>query len=334
MDSIQQTKNNFLSGSETTEATEPNQREKQQASQIISRCERNVSLPIPPSLSKLFDRTLYLFTGPDMPLDHPSDYDYSLMSKTAYASSQQHKNKELSLPNGWTVSSYFENLSNGYFGAAYQNEEMKHIVIAHRGSDLTKAEVWKTDIQGIALNIVTEQQASAHIFTKKIKKQVEMLNRESGGNNYKFSHTGHSLGGWLAGTCAWYSNVSGVTFDSPDFRNMIEKLKESKPKFLDEETLDVITYLAASNIVNTCNDHVGTRYRLFPEDNLQHSTSQTPEKVRDLLESWPTLIKNVVEFLLQQPLNLDILNIHQHFIDGLIASFEFNKEYLFRCSKT
>ena len=301
MDSIKKTENNFVPNSSTTKIENLVEGEVQGGPRAISPYEKKLSVTIPPEWKSWFERDL------DLPLDRPSDYDYALMSKAVYASGKDHENNNVSLPDGWTIFSYSEDSDNDYFGAAYQNKEMQHIVIAHRGSNLTKLKVWKTDIQGIGLNVVTDQQASAYAFSKKIKNQIKENNY-----NYSISHTGHSLGGWLAGVYAWHGMVSAVVFESPGFRNMIEELKKAKPKELNEEDLDIIIYLAIPNIVNSWNDHVGIRYRLFPEDNLQNLTSN--------------LTKTIYEKAKRKLIPIDLQNLSQHLIDGLIASFEFDQE--------
>jgi NTE family protein len=61
-------------------------------------------------------------------------------------------------------------------------------------------------------------------------------------------------------------SVHAVTFESPGTRDVIEKLQSQLDAGQVNLTqLDIITYLSYPNLINTCNQHVGTAYSFEPE---------------------------------------------------------------------
>lgn len=171
---------------------------------------------------------------------------------------------------GWKLidEPYFA--KDGYFGAAYCNNDNKHIIIAHRGTQDLKD--WLTNVDLITRRL-NEQEASAwEDFSKKIVEKY--------GATYTYSFAGHSLGGWLAQTCLWkyqdqfvkneelaYQDAFAVTLDDPGAKELLEGLQprlESSYK-IEVKGLDITSYLSRPNIVNTAMGHAGSVYALFPD---------------------------------------------------------------------
>jgi len=133
-----------------------------------------------------------------------------------------------------------------------------------------------TDFFGVAQSGEVSQIESCLDFTQ------QMLGKLKDVDILSFSVTGHSLGGWLAQLTTYEARLGGlitnqvgkffdlhcVVFDSPGAKNIIEYHEQ---RFADDfktnlqKDLDITTYLSAPNLVNTCNAHVGTLYRIFPD---------------------------------------------------------------------
>jgi hypothetical protein len=108
--------------------------------------------------------------------------------------------------------------------------------------------------------------------------------------SFQLFFTGHSLGGWLAQITTLtteYLKREGnfflrsvddndryhphtVVFDSPGCKDMLLQMRDTfdvrmDGRSIDIEHLDITSYLSAPNRINTCNTHVGTVYRIFPD---------------------------------------------------------------------
>jgi hypothetical protein len=106
--------------------------------------------------------------------------------------------------------------------------------------------------------------------------------------SFQLFFTGHSLGGWLQQITTFtnkYLKIEGnvflgsmddndcyhshtIVFDHPGCKNMLSQLRGTfdvrlNGRFIDVEHLDITSYLSAPNHINTCNEHVGTVYRIF-----------------------------------------------------------------------
>jgi hypothetical protein len=131
-----------------------------------------------------------------------------------------------------------------------------------------------TDYSGVAQGREVEQIESALEFSGKVLAKLSNIPVLS------ISVTGHSLGGWLAQLTAYEFrrgfinqginrsiDLHCVVFDSPGARQILEisEAHATEDHKLDLKTeLDITTYLSAPNLVNTCNGHLGTVYRIFP----------------------------------------------------------------------
>jgi len=197
----------------------------------------------------------------------------------------------LALPDGWKLLTTASNSSkaNGYFGAAYWHPEHQQVVIAHRGTKLTNSGAVLTDVVGVMFKDHVSQMGSASNFAHKVVEVLREVNTINGVCFQTF-FTGHSLGGWLAQITTFtakYVKIEGntflingrfrksyhthtVVFDSPGCKDMLSQMTDEfnirlDGRSIDIEHLDITSYLSAPNRINTCNKHVGTVYRIFPD---------------------------------------------------------------------
>jgi hypothetical protein len=130
---------------------------------------------------------------------------------------------------------------------------------------------------------------SASTFAHKVVEVLREVNRIKG-VSFQLFFTGHSLGGWLAQVTTFtteYLKTEGniflkisndhycchphtIVFNSPGCKYMLSQMKDTFDVRLDGRSitlkhLDITSYLTAPNRINTCNKHVGTVYRIFPD---------------------------------------------------------------------
>ena len=196
----------------------------------------------------------------------------------------------IALP-GWKLltTASNSNKANGYFGAAYWHPEHQQVVIAHRGTNPTNVGAVWTDLKGVMHNRYVQQMESASTISHKVVEVLQEVKREKG-SIFQLFFTGHSLGGWLAQITTFttkYLKIKGntflksdnipqgfhphtVVFDSPGCKEMLLEMRDNLDVRLDGRSidlkhLDITSYLAAPNRINTCNAHVGTVYRIFTD---------------------------------------------------------------------
>ena len=95
---------------------------------------------------------------------------------------------------GWQLGPMKRNVADGYFGAAFFNENTHHLIIAHRGTVPADRETLKNDAD-IFRGRRPEEYNTAKTFTEEVCMQYA---------DYHVSHTGHSLGAALAELVAYY----------------------------------------------------------------------------------------------------------------------------------
>lgn len=170
---------------------------------------------------------LITISSPDFSVEKP--LDYLTFSNNAYAGTQ------MPPPAGWQLlSNIGEN--SGYQNAVFINPTTKEIVIAHRGTDFDtelRKDLVETDFAMFFDETKQEKQAEA----------ITKLVTDAYGKEYTIQHTGHSLGGFLAGEMALRFNQQAVTFDSPGIDSDKWPSKEAAAQL-------IVNYQSAPNLVN------------------------------------------------------------------------------------
>lgn len=181
--------------------------------------------------------------------------------------------------------------SGGYYGQAYIDKSTGQLIIAHRGTDnlintfveddkldkdfgqriLALVRDLDDDYEIFSGKIPREQYYEARAFSKKAKKTYrEQFNKEP-----EVVHTGHSLGAVLAELCAIEENSKAITFESPGSGPLIKELSEITYnsdfdyKKFDPSKVDITTYNARPNRINTLHQHVGKVIPLYRESKVQ-----------------------------------------------------------------
>lgn len=270
---------------------------------------------------------------------YPSDYIYGLLSKHAYINSQKGDSVKLGsnfdeyLEDWKVIQVYDDTKKSGYYGVIYSNDKTHQVVLANRGTEeiigkllekswlttikegiialFNKNSDWKTNLEEIlGGQIIVGQQAQNLRATAKA---IQIA--QDGG--YRLSFTGHSLGAWLAELSTYYSyayfeyrNVKSVTFESPGTEPMMKRLRSNikNKDAIKGEDLDIVTYLAAPNPVNSCNKHVGRVYRVESEMKLPQESENAFSKI--------------INYLLGKEKLRGIESIKGHELGGIIATFD------------
>ncbi|XP_047140142.1 uncharacterized protein LOC105845903 [Hydra vulgaris] len=255
-------------------------------------------------------------------LKHPNDFIHALLSSYVYKNSEPGEKVEFKSDDkikynqyltNWKVQKVYNKPEAGkYYAASFTNESEYQIVLAHRGTTATIEDIFKsdspirTDIIGILGKEIVAQLVQDYVVTKEVVAYAKE-------NGYQLSITGHSLGAWLAEFsvyfCAadFFYPAKAVTFDSPGSIG----IKRFSSNICNQDTeknagnLDIVTYLSSPNFVNTCNQHLGTSYRLFPK-----------VKIPELLVKAFGLI-NVVKKVDIEPIS----SIFSHSLDPIIETF-------------
>ena len=216
---------------------------------------------------------------------HPTDFIHALLSAHVYKNrventiavfdNQDENNVYNKYLKDWQVYRVYYYPEEGqYYAIVYINKKSGQLVLAHRGTKIKPKDLGnidsalRTNLKGILGQEIVAQQAAAYKVIKEVIQDAKRL-------QYNLSITGHSLGAWLAELSLYfcyrdfnYSEAKAVTFDSPGSVIHIDKLQPNIINYITEfdiKNLNIVTYLSAPNLVNSCNKHVGRVYRLFPE---------------------------------------------------------------------
>lgn len=271
---------------------------------------------------------------------HPNDFIHGLLSEHSYQTSKIGDKVKFSIDNSqdtcrsntkynqsledWRVEKVFqpENADN-YYSVLYVNEKTHHAVLAHRGTDIAgfirgQSNSVKADLKEILNHNIGVQQAASYVSTKEALDISKSL-------GYNFSTTGHSLGAWLAELTLYfchidfqYPQVKAVTFDSPGSKDQMDVLAPNvhniNTKIITKQ-FDIVTYLSAPNIINICNQHIGTVYTLAPEIKYLDFLK------RELFSSLPTqFVKNIIT---KNEHYLDVLlSVSGHALRPMLAVFD------------
>ncbi len=190
----------------------------------------------------------------------PNDYLYALMSNNVYIADQLHIGNRLPDHEDWKIHKIKKGPSE-YLGAIYVNDKEKHIVLAHRGTDSISALI--EDFRGILLNKISPQKKEAFELVKEAVRLAQQL-------CFNLSFTGHSLGAFLAELSVFYckselnfQDVNAVTFESPGSLDSLETIQANlRSSIIKLDDLDIIGYVSYPNLINTCNNHIGTLYTI------------------------------------------------------------------------
>jgi tetratricopeptide (TPR) repeat protein len=268
---------------------------------------------------------------------HPTDFVHALLSSHSYETSKVGERVEFTTDSkgaphvnakynqyleDWRVEKVFQpENANDYYSVLYVNDKTHHAVLAHRGTDIPnslkgKNASLKADLIEILNHNIGVQQAASYVSTKEGLDISENL-------GYNFSTTGHSLGAWLAELSLYfchmdfnYYRVKAVTFDSPGSKDQMDVFKsnvDNADTKIRTNQFDTVTYLSAPNIVNICNQHVGTVYRLAPE-------IKYPEALKKELPAMlPKFVKNIIA---QNKYYLDsLLSVSGHSLTPMLDVF-------------
>ena len=269
---------------------------------------------------------------------HPTDFVHGLLSSHSYQNSIEGNKVEFTVNSkgiphvnakynqhlsDWRVEKVFQpENSDDYYSVLYVNDKTHHAVLAHRGTDIPnslkgKNASLKADLIEILNHNIGVQQAASYVSTKEALEITQQL-------GYNFSTTGHSLGAWLAELSLYfchmdfeYHQVKTVTFDSPGSKDQMDVFKsnvDNTETKIRTNQFDMVTYLSAPNIVNVCNQHVGTVYRIAPE-------IEYPEALKKELPAMlPKFVKNIIG---QNKYYLDsLLSVSGHSLSPMLDMFD------------
>mmetsp|Transcript_10195 Transcript_10195/g.37899 ORF Transcript_10195/g.37899 Transcript_10195/m.37899 type:complete len:1014 (-) Transcript_10195:29-3070(-) len=266
----------------------------------------------------------------------------SLTSAATSSSSNKHHTHtphQRILPPQWEILTTADRVSlarNGYFSIAFVNHLSRCVVISTRGTDDgagVRADFWLT------FDEFSIQFALARGFSR----MVRLIMRDRGIGSYRVSYTGHSLGAAIGAFLCWEEQVSGVTFDSPGCRKLIEteilrrltrnrenpahEVQETLPHAIDPFSVDVVSYLTAPNLINTIKPHIGLRIRIFPssiDDPSQQATAATQNLKAPLpfYVRWvaPTTALQSFEYVYKELEKLIHHTSHQHVMKNIVKT--------------
>ena len=203
--------------------------------------------------------------------NRPSDYEYALLSQHVYGpagKTKPTKGTYCSTHSGkWSVLTT-KRVFCGYFGAIYICEETKEMVVAHRGTNSLR-DVFE-DIRAVLFNQYTTPQKEAAFSL--VAEAVNLLRTNNKYQSYHLSFTGHSLGAFLAEVSVYYAycvlgypDVNAVTFESPGTKAAILAMEEAdglEASLTARVNLDIVSYVCYPNLINVCNEHIGTVYSI------------------------------------------------------------------------
>lgn len=223
-------------------------------------------------------------TSPLKYLPVPTPYEYALISHLTYQNDLPptvvgHTSEEYErlaqryaylTEKGWYRAELVAQ-PNDYYGAIWVNEAHRQVVLSHRGSQ--NATSWVTDYESVV-------QLKPGQFTHSA---LLLLNhdiiKEYRNQGYRVSTTGHSLGGFLAQLCVYWSQrrdmqetyypeMSAVVFDSP---GAVDFIRELQPKLLSEqskvaiEELNIHNFCGMPTLVSTYGQQTGRIWHLNTE---------------------------------------------------------------------
>ncbi|MEM7173950.1 MAG: pentapeptide repeat-containing protein, partial [Bacteroidota bacterium] len=236
-----------------------------------------------PNISSLFDKSLRDMTC------FPSPYELAVMSQHVYQNLKKGDAVVLdathTLPN-WKVAAILQAKKDGFWkqflgdqasyrGAIYYHTQKQQIVLAHRGINISNIHTLKTN----ALSILGKDTGEEYLVLDYLKEAKKIAQKQLGEKKLLIlTTTGHSVGGWLAQVTTLLGkskykdslHIHCVTFDTPGAKDMLAKL-DHRYESIEPDFLDITNYLSSPNLINSCNSHVGTLYRVVFQDFIKHS---------------------------------------------------------------
>ena len=138
-----------------------------------------------------------------------SPYDWFRMTDQSYDKKTDGHTTE-GLPAGWK-SLQLPNDASGWSVTIFINPKTKEIVLGHRGTEFHPGKEGRQDLFAdaqIAVGVIPKQALKAEEFLQKLMKHKTF-------KDYTVSHTGHSLGGYIAEYLALKYQQKAVSFDAP-----------------------------------------------------------------------------------------------------------------------
>lgn len=216
-------------------------------------------------------------------------------------------------------------LEHGYFCVAYYRYEPSshttEVVFAHRGTcfeekgnilaDIAIAQKEEPEILQCAFQYITQMFKGIDFYSNIpqniTEKQHNIIRRVN-----KITHTGFSLGGFIAGACSALSNslvyTVAITFDAPGIGHLLAK------KGVPENVVrnKIVNYVIEPNMINTSCRHVGEVRELEFYTSLNNSTSSEVEF---------NVTFSDMSSMLGSPFFIDLLTtFNRHNLDSIIHS--------------
>ncbi|MBI3777224.1 MAG: DUF2974 domain-containing protein, partial [Gammaproteobacteria bacterium] len=200
--------------------------------------------------------------------------EFSVLNVNTYAALAGDVYNDAGAPEGWTrlemPGGLTANSENGFYAAAYKNDESGEIVVAYRGTDELQDAI--PDVQ-FGSGVKPNQYDNARAFYDAVKQQ-------SGGAS--ISLTGHSLGGGLAQLVAASTHnddrVSATAFNAPGVSGSLDNI-EGAPD--DGDYSYVHNYNAAfdpvSNLTDVWLDQLGSHETVTVSTSLGDVFAQVPD---------------------------------------------------------
>lgn len=199
---------------------------------------------------------------------NPTPYEFMALSVATYAAKHGHP---LGLPAGWeelcrSSQTHPASLQSGYLAVAYRHITTGQIIIGHGGTDWTDPADLITDIK-LAFGKNYTQLSDAKQFTEQVLQLAEPEETQL----RTIYHTGHSLGGMIAGymacTLAPIGHHYAVTFDSPSsWRHLDQAYYDQLLKgLLPKQYADfpITAYLTRPSFINCAGgQHLGRALRI------------------------------------------------------------------------
>jgi hypothetical protein len=158
-------------------------------------------------------------------------YDWFRMTDQAYDKNTSGHVTE-GLPEGWRSVNISDKYLSGYAGTVFVNTTTKEIVMSHRGTEKSLLDVM-ADLK-IVEGRVPLQVARPDMI-------IEKLMAHKTFSQYTISHTGHSLGGYIAEYLGLKYKQKVVSFDAPPNTNILVQLNLTLNKDLKSWAKDNIT---------------------------------------------------------------------------------------------